>query len=187
MARKPRLVIPDCPHHVTQRGNYRQQVFSTDIEYRLYLCLLEDYSTHYGVSIQAYCLMPNHVHLIATPQNPDGLSRMMRVLNGGYARWLHLRTNRAGHLWQGRYFSQPLDREEHFWNAMLYIEQNPNAPSWSIIRAAGRGQPPRITPPQVGASGSAPDNGGAYSNSDSRKRRSPIEPDSSSSTCCDCW
>jgi putative transposase len=126
MARKPREIVPDCPHHVTQRGNYRQQVFCEDADYALYMHLLQDLSSHYRVAILAYCLMPNHVHLIATPPDDTSLPAFLRQLQGEYSRIMHKRSNRTGHLWQSRYFSEPLIEEVHLWNAVLYVERNPS-------------------------------------------------------------
>lgn len=124
MPRTARLVLPGLPHHITQRGNYRQKTFFRAEDYSLYLDLLGEYSRHYGVSILAYCLMPNHVHVVATPHNPKALGRLFQRVQSDYSRALHLRLRRTGHLWQSRYHSVPLD-EEHFWASMVYVEQNP--------------------------------------------------------------
>ncbi len=125
MPRPPRVVIPGLPHHVTQRGNYRQQVFYREADRKLYLQMLREYSRHYGVAIQAYCLMGNHVHLIATPHDERGLARLLQRLHSEYARALHCRLRRVGHLWQARYGSVAMD-EEHLWAAMVYVERNPS-------------------------------------------------------------
>ena len=111
-------------HYVTQRGNYRQQVFFRDEDRRLYLSLLRDHSQHFGISVLAWCLVPNHVHLIATPHHPKALAQALRQLHSDYARALHLRLGRRGHLWQARYHSVPLD-EPHRWAVRVYVEQNP--------------------------------------------------------------
>ena len=124
MSRPLRFVIPGLPHHVTQRGNYRQAVFLEDKHYLLYLRLLRAYSHRFGVAVQAYCLMPNHAHLILSPPKTNSLARLMQRLNSDYARVLHLQLGRLGHLWQARYYSTPMD-ESHFWSAMVYVEQNP--------------------------------------------------------------
>ncbi len=124
MPRPPRLVIPGLPHHVTQRGNYRQRVFHRDEDRRLYIDLLRDFSRHYGVSILAYCLMSNHVHLIVVPHKSAALARMLQRVHSEYARALHVRLRRTGHLWQARYCSVPMD-DKHFWAGMIYVEQNP--------------------------------------------------------------
>jgi putative transposase len=124
MARPPRVVIPGHPHHVTQRGNYRQKVFFNEQDRRLYLDWLRRYSRHYGVAVHAFCLMNNHVHLIVTPHDQSGLARLMQRLHSEYARATHLRLCRVGHLWQARYGSVAMD-EKHLWAAMVYVEQNP--------------------------------------------------------------
>ena len=125
MPRPPRIVIPGIPHHITQRGNYRQQVFYRDADREFYLRLLADFSRHYGVSIEAYCLMENHVHLVAVPQAVHSLARMMQRLDSEYARWIHFHRNKMGHLWQARFHSVALDIQ-HFWAVMVYVEQNPS-------------------------------------------------------------
>ncbi len=124
MPRPPRLVLPGLPHHITQRGNYRQKTFFRSEDYQLYLDLLQDYSRHHGVAILGYCLMPNHVHLVAVPHRADSLARTFRRVHAEYARAQHTRLRRVGHLWQARYYSAPMD-EEHFWAALVYVEQNP--------------------------------------------------------------
>ncbi len=125
MPRPPRIIIPGLPHHITQRGNYRQQVFFGDEDYRRYLDSLQDHSRGYGVSILAYCLMPNHVHIICVPDKPTALVRMLQRVHSEYARVLHYRLRRTGHLWQARYGSVVMD-EKHLWAGMVYIEQNPS-------------------------------------------------------------
>jgi putative transposase len=124
MPRPLRFVVPGLPHHVTQRGNYRQNTFSEESDYFAYLRLLREQSIHFGVSVQAYCLMPNHTHLILVPAKEDALPRMMQRLHADYARYVHLKTGRVGHLWQARYFSAPMD-DHYFWQAMVYVERNP--------------------------------------------------------------
>jgi len=124
MSNLRRIVIPGLPHHICHRGNFRQAIFFRDSDRRLYLDLLAEHSRHYGLSIQAWCLMPNHVHIIATPHDLNGLHYTFERVEGDYARSLHIRLHRRGHLWQGRFRSAPMD-EKHFWAAMLYIELNP--------------------------------------------------------------
>jgi putative transposase len=124
MPRPSRIILPGMPHHITQRGNYRQQVFYRHDDRRLYLDMLREYARNLGVSIHAYCLMDNHVHMIATPHDETGLPRMLQRLHSEYARALHARLRRVGHLWQARYGSAAMD-EKHLWQAMVYVEQNP--------------------------------------------------------------
>lgn len=124
MPRCARIVLPGIPHHITQRGNYRQRIFFRAEDYRLYLDLLTEAARHHGVTILGFCLMPNHVHVIAVPHEPRALGRLFRGVHGDYARAVHIRLARRGHLFQARFQSVPMD-EEHFWAALVYVEQNP--------------------------------------------------------------
>src|SRR5690606_17390345 len=99
-------------------------VFYREGDRALYLSMLGEYARHYGVSIQAYCLMTNHVHLIVIPPNKMGLVRMLQRVQSDYARSLHMRLRKVGHLWQARYHSVAMDHD-HFWSGMVYLEQNP--------------------------------------------------------------
>ena len=138
-----RIVIPDLPHHICHRGNLGQDVFFLDSDRTLYLGLLNEHSQVHRVTIQAYCLMSNHIHVIATPQDSSGLHRTFQRVQGDYARALHTRLNRRGNLWHGRFRSAAMD-EDYFWAAMVYVEQNPvragivtsaEAWTWSSARA----------------------------------------------------
>lgn len=124
MARMPRLVVPDYPHHVTQRGNRRMQTFFCDDDYRAYLQLLAEAKAHAGVAIWAYCLMPNHVHIVAVPDSKDGLSRLFRCVHRHYSRRINFRENWKGHLWQERFHSFVMD-ERHLLATVRYTELNP--------------------------------------------------------------
>ena len=124
MARLARVVVPGTPHHVTQRGNRREDVFFSDADRQKYLMLLLDRSQQYGLSVLAYCLMSNHVHLIVVPEQADSLGRAMRTLNSAYAAYVNRRQGYCGHLWQGRFYSCPMD-DEHLWTAIRYVERNP--------------------------------------------------------------
>ena len=124
MARILRIVIPGCPHHVTQRGNRNMPLFHTDTDRRVFLSMLGKYANKHGLAIWAYCLMTNHVHLIAVPQAPASLPRTMRDGNSAYAAYLNRTETATGHVWQGRYYSCPTD-DAHLWAAVRYIERNP--------------------------------------------------------------
>ena len=126
MVRISRIVVPDAPHHVTQRGNRNQQVFFSDQDRRNYLNLLHALSVMHDVQIWAYCLMTNHVHIIAVPKNKDGFVRCFQELNQVYARAVNLREGWRGYLWQGRFSSFPMD-ELHLIAAIRYVECNPVA------------------------------------------------------------
>ena len=124
MPRVARLVVPGYPHHVTQRGIRRQRIFFDAADYLSYLSLIIELKDRAGVDVWAYCLMPNHVHLVAVPQEKLSLAKLFGVAHHRYA----LRVNSAqgwqGHLWQERYHSSVLD-ESHLIAAVRYIERNP--------------------------------------------------------------
>jgi putative transposase len=124
MARIPRIVVPGCWHHVTQRGNHQQAVFFENADRRFYLDLLRDHALHNSVRISGYCLMGNHVHLLAIPERENGLANALGRTHNDYSRWLNLRHRTTGHLWQNRFYSCPLD-ESHSWEALRYVELNP--------------------------------------------------------------
>lgn len=124
MARLPRLVLPGMPHHVTQRGNRRERTFFEDGDYALYLDLLSDASQRAGVEIWSYCLMPNHVHIVAVPSDEDGLRRTFRYVHRHYTGFINARMRATGHLWQGRFSSVAMD-EAHLVAALRYVALNP--------------------------------------------------------------
>ena len=124
MARLARVVVPGYPHHITQRGNRRQQTFFCQDDYLAYKALLAEWCRTYGVSILAYCLMPNHVHLVAVPRSADGLRRAIGETHRRYTRGVNFRQGWRGHLWQGRFASFVMD-EYHLRAAVRYIERNP--------------------------------------------------------------
>ena len=124
MARQPRIVIPGILHHITHRGNDRQAVFTSDAERHEYLRILGHHSSQYGLSIVGYCLMPNHVHLIAVPRDATAIAGAVGRGHLQYAGYFNRTHSRTGHLWANRYFSCPMD-DEHAAVAMRYVEQNP--------------------------------------------------------------
>jgi putative transposase len=124
MARLPRVVVPDISHHVTQRGNGRQVVFTQKADRTTYLDLLHHYAGLYGLSLLGYCLMSNHVHLIVVPQGADSLAQTLKHAHGRYAVYWNARHHSSGHVWQGRFYSCPLD-ERHLWMGLRYVELNP--------------------------------------------------------------
>lgn len=124
MARFPRVVVVDVPHHVTQRGNARQVILASDADRLTYLALLREYAALYGLSLLGYCLMSNHVHLIAVPHSETALSHSLKQAHGRYAAYWNGQRSSTGHVWQGRFYSCPLD-EKHLWEALRYVELNP--------------------------------------------------------------
>lgn len=124
MPRMARLVVPGYPHHVTQRGNRGQQTFFVDEDYQAYIDLLADRLRECRVTIWAYCLMPNHVHLVAVPGTKSGLADLLRMVHARYARGLNEAHDWRGHLWQERFHSFVMD-ERHLLAAVRYVELNP--------------------------------------------------------------
>ena len=124
MPRMARVVVPGVPHHVTQRGNRGEDVFSCDDDRRRYLELLGKYGAQHGLSVHAYCLMSNHVHLVVVPETTESLAAALKPVHLRHAQELNRRLNISGILWQGRFYSTPLD-DRHFWSAVRYVERNP--------------------------------------------------------------
>ena len=124
MPRLARPVFAGVPHHVTQRGNRRENVFFSDADREAYLEWLSEYGVKHGVEILAYCLMTNHIHVVAVPERGDALERVFRPLHTRYAQRINRLKKWKGHLWQGRFFSSALD-ETYLWAAIRYVERNP--------------------------------------------------------------
>jgi putative transposase len=122
--RLARIAAVNIPYHVTQRGNARQFVLTADSECLVYLQLLRQYVELYELSLLGYCLMSNHVHLIVVPRNPEALRVALKQTHGRYASYWNAAHRSSGHVWQGRFYSCPLD-EDHLWMAMRYAEFNP--------------------------------------------------------------
>ena len=124
MARMPRLVVPGYPHHVTQRGARRMKTFFSRADYSYYLDLVSHYKDEAGVEIWAYCLMPNHVHFVAVPEEEDSLSRLFKETHRRYTRHVNFRKGWKGHLWQERFHSFVMD-EQYLLATVRYVELNP--------------------------------------------------------------
>jgi len=124
MPRQPRFVLEGMPHHVTQRGNYRQNVFESHIDFQKYCSWIVKYSQKYKIEIVAYCLMTNHIHFIVIPKNKTGMSLCFNMVHMIFSIYKNKQKNRKGHLWQGRFYSSPMD-EVHFLHGVRYVEQNP--------------------------------------------------------------
>ena len=124
MPRIARTVFAGIPHHITQRGNHGENVFFTESDRHLYLQWLKEYKLRYKIEIIAYCLMNNHIHLVTVPAQADSLQRALKPLHMRYAQHINRKQKWAGHLWQGRFFSSPLD-EAYLWSCVRYVERNP--------------------------------------------------------------
>lgn len=124
MPRNARCVLPGIPYHVTQRGTDRQRVFFLNSDREMYLHLLSRNLAGARVRVLAYTLMTNHVHAIVVPERADSLALLFRRVHGRYAQYVNTRRGRSGHLWQGRFYSCPLDGA-HLATALRYVEENP--------------------------------------------------------------
>ena len=124
MARRSRCLIAGLPCHITQRGVDRCTTFSSDQDRATYLHLLHQNLADAQVRVLGWCLMSNHVHVVALPQREDSLSILFRRVHGRYAQYYNARAGRTGHLWQNRFFACVLG-EEHLWRALAYVDQNP--------------------------------------------------------------
>ena len=158
MPRTARVVIPGAPHHVVQRGNRGQTTFFSARDYALYLEIAAEAFTAAEVQVWAYCLMPNHVHLVATPDRLQALAQAVGATHVRYTRAINRREGWSGYLWQGRFASFPMD-EGYFLQCVRYIGLNPVraglAPRaadwpWSSVRGhLGRHADPLLTTPPL--------------------------------------
>jgi putative transposase len=125
MARLPRLTVTGYPHHVILRGNDRQDIFRNTADYQRMLDLFEQHSREQGVDIHAYVLMTNHLHLLLTPQQEQGLPKMMQAVGRSYVQIFNKVHGRTGTLWEGRYRSTLIQTERYLLACMAYIDLNP--------------------------------------------------------------
>src|SRR3954447_13829300 len=153
MARLARVIVPGHPHHVTQRGNGRARTFFDDHDYALYCDLLAVHCRAADVAVWAWCLMPNHVHLILVPSDADGLRRALARVHRAYAGIIQARRKRSGHFWQGRFGAAAMD-EDYLAAALRYVALNPVRARlvrraqdwrWSSTRAHLRGRDDGLT------------------------------------------
>ncbi len=124
MARVARIIVPDAAHHVTQRGNNKQDVFFVDDDRHVYLELLHAQAQRFGFRILGYCLMTNHVHIIGVPKDEAALAKTFGRTHFLYTQYINRLHGRSGHLWQNRFYSCPMD-EVHALQALSYAELNP--------------------------------------------------------------
>lgn len=153
MPRKPRFIIPGVPVHIVQRGHSRNDVFFDEPDYLAYLKFLKEASERYQCAIHAYVLMTNHIHLLAVPQDNDGITRMMQYIGRHYVPYIHNAYGGSGSLWEGRYKASLIQDDRYLLTCMRYIELNPvrakmvNTPTqyrWSSYHRNGRGKPDEI-------------------------------------------
>lgn len=126
MPRKARILVPNYPHHIVQRGHNRKVVFLANDDYRFYLENLKEWKIKLGVKLYAWCLMTNHVHLIVEPGDDTGtISELMKRLAGRQAAFVNKQENRSGALWEGRFKASPIQRDNYLLACCRYIEMNP--------------------------------------------------------------
>lgn len=126
MPRTGRVILPNYPHHVVQRGHNRQVVFPHSQDYRYYLDTLLEWKAGYDIKVYAWCLMTNHVHLVLEPPEAvENLGRLMKRLAGRQTRYVNRRLARSGTLWEGRYKSSPIQTDAYFLACCRYVELNP--------------------------------------------------------------
>lgn len=125
MPRIARVCAVNYPHHVTQRGNNKQTVFFDDEDKAFYLKTLGSYSKKWGLDIWAYCLMTNHVHILAVPEQEESLARGIGGTNLVYTQYINRKYKRSGRLWQNRFYSTIIEKEPYLWAVTRYIERNP--------------------------------------------------------------
>jgi putative transposase len=156
MARLQRIAPLDIPQHIIQRGNNRQVCFACDQDMAFYASLLHEYSTKYSVSLHAWVFMTNHVHLLATPCSPGGVSNMMQSVGRRYVRYFNKEYRRSGTLWEGRFKSSLVQSELYLLQCQRYIELNPvragmvSDPaqySWSSYQCHALGKSIRMSTP----------------------------------------
>lgn len=124
MPRTARIVIPEIPYHVTSRGNRQQDVFFTIDDRTSYLNWLATYASYHEFEILAYCLMSNHVHIVAIPKTNTSMAKTLHITKLRHTQSVNRMKGWKGVLWQGRYFSTALD-DSHLWTCIRYVEQNP--------------------------------------------------------------
>ena len=149
MPRRPRIIIPNIPVHIIQRGNNKQACFFADEDYLLYLEWLKEYAQRSRCEIHSYVLMTNHVHLLLTPKKIHSTGDLMKRLGQRYVQYINRTYNRSGTLWEGRFRSSIIQQEEYLFTCKRYIEMNPvraemvDHPGeylWSSYRVNGQGE-----------------------------------------------
>ncbi len=125
MARLPRYVIPGQPQHIIQRGNNRQVIFAADADYQFFRDALVEAAERHGLTIHAYVWMTNHMHLLATPEFDDSISKTFQSVGRRYVQHFNYTYKRSGTLWEGRYRATVVDSERYLLTLMRSIELNP--------------------------------------------------------------
>lgn len=125
MARLPRLVLPNHPHHILQSANDSQLIFREDEDFQRFLGWVKESAREFKVAVHAYALMPDHVHLLASPATEAGLAQMMQRVGRYYVPWYNAKYGRSGALFAGRFKTSLIDSDKYFMVCSRYIESNP--------------------------------------------------------------
>jgi len=125
MPRRSRIIVPDIPLHIIQRGNNRQACFFADSDYLFYLEWLEEYAKDAGCLVHAYVLMTHHVHILMTPSRPESAGRLMKRLGQRYVQYINRTYKCSGTLWEGRFRSCIINQKQYLFFCQRYIEMNP--------------------------------------------------------------
>lgn len=161
MPRKPRFYLPNYPVHIVQRGHNKNNVFFENDDYKTYLEWLQEGSEWYEVPVHAYVLLPNEIHILATPPDKESASRMMQYQGRCYVPYINSTYGKTGTLWQGRYKASLIDPETQLLNSMLYIEnlpvraklvKSPGAYKWSSFKYNAQGKKNTLITPHDGYS-----------------------------------
>lgn len=131
----PRLLIRNACYHIIARGNQKQKVFFDTKDYTKYLLFLRKYKRKFDFKIYGFCLMPNHIHIVGEPQENSQLSKFMQSLSRAYTAHFNNRYNKVGHLWQGRYKSKVIVKDNYLIDCIHYIELNPVRAN--LVKSAG--------------------------------------------------
>lgn len=125
MPRKARLLIEDACYHIVNRGNQKQTIFQAKEDYEKYLEILRHYKKKYNLKLYAYCLMPNHIHLITEVKDTKHLAKIMQGITQTYTIWFNSKYKKVGRLWQGRFKSIVIQKDKYLIDCLKYIELNP--------------------------------------------------------------
>lgn len=125
MARLPRYVLPGQPQHIIQRGNNRQVIFASDADFQFFRDAMVAAAEQHGLAIHAYVWMSNHIHLLATPEHEQSISKVFQSVGRKYVQYFNYTYKRTGTLWEGRYRATVVDSETYLMTLMRYIELNP--------------------------------------------------------------
>jgi putative transposase len=125
MPRGARILLDNVCYHVINRGNQKQSIFLEELDFANYLQLLRHYKRKYRFKVFGYCLMPNHIHLVLEPKDPNQLAKILQSLTQTYTKWFNKKYKKIGHLWQNRFKSMVIQKDNYFIECVCYVEANP--------------------------------------------------------------